>query len=153
MGGFGSDLKGVLGLEVPEAERSNVRISKFTSSLESVNCHGAMVRHDTVTSTELQNTPALRTEAPKRTSPVHPAMSTCTNFAMIGAGNAGKFIIGEFLKPKADGAVTGVFCHPRHPFRALSVARAPLEPSTLVDAFSGAEVAISTVAYRAVDQQ
>ena len=35
-------------------------------------------------------------------------MSTYTSFAVIGAGNIGKFIVDELLKLKADGAVSSV---------------------------------------------
>jgi len=35
-------------------------------------------------------------------------MSTYTNFAIIGAGRLGKFVIDEFLKLKADGAISFV---------------------------------------------
>ena len=35
-------------------------------------------------------------------------MSTYTSFAVIGAGNMGKFIIDELLKLKTDGAISSV---------------------------------------------
>lgn len=35
-------------------------------------------------------------------------MSTYTNFAIVGAGRLGKLVIDEFLKLKADGAVSSV---------------------------------------------
>jgi len=35
-------------------------------------------------------------------------MSTYTNFAIVGAGRLGKVVIDEFLKLKADGAVSSV---------------------------------------------
>ena len=35
-------------------------------------------------------------------------MSTYTNFAIVGAGNFGKFVVDEFLKLKAEDAISSV---------------------------------------------
>jgi len=88
-------------------------------------------------------------------------MSTYKNFAVVGAGNIGKFIVDELLKLKASGAISSVIVISRSdastPEWISKGAKFAIvdydSPPTFASAFSDVDVVISTVGRDGVPKQ